>query len=182
MRLIRRRPEGEPGFDPTDREPLWRPSECLSIVDGDTRDALVEIFDRMTDRSRELRDYRDGVLHLSGTRISYVRPADLLTGLAEDQLGVLQLDITGEFAPATVRNMRFMICGSRLAELGKEDWACLLEGEFGGWPLPGKFFDPKPLLPDAVAHAERAMLFHETMKEVLLTGEPGGGELQFSVE
>lgn len=176
MRFRRSGSEGASEF-----ERLFPPSEGLSIVDGDTRDALVEMLDRMTNRERPSRDYFDGVLHLSGTRIEYIRPVDMDTEAAIDDMGTLQMDVTGIFAPETVRNMRFNIVSRHLAELGHEDSACLLEGEFAGHPLPGKYFDPKPILPDAVAHAERAMVFHDMLKRMHETGESTSGSLQFNV-
>lgn len=168
MRFGRRRPEGERGFDPTDREPIWRPSEGLSSVDGPTRDALVDQFDEMTGRhDYAARDYHDGVLWLGETKLQYIRPVDLNTGLAWDDFGVFQMDIMDLHAPETVRNMRFRIVSRNLAGVGQEDSACLLDGEFGGQPLSGKYFDSKPILPDAVEYAAAEMGWHKALREAL---------------
>ncbi|HEY8108617.1 MAG TPA: hypothetical protein VIF43_01240 [Patescibacteria group bacterium] len=170
MRLGRRQPEGEAV---PQHERLWKPSEGLSIVDGDTRDELVAQFNGMTNRdTNPSRDYRDGVLYLGESRIEYARSADLLTGLADDDFGVFQIDALGPYAPETVRNMRFYICSEALAEAGKEDWACLLEGSHllpgdVALPLPGKSFDPKPILPDAVEFALKEMRWHEELRKAV---------------
>ncbi|MDP4000075.1 MAG: hypothetical protein Q8Q11_01445 [bacterium] len=137
-------------------------------MDGPTRGALVDQFDEMTGRhDYAARDYHDGVLWLGETKLQYIRPVDTWSGLARDDLGIFQMDIMDLHAPETVRNMRFRIVSRNLAEVGQEDSACLLDGEFGGQPLPGKYFDPKPILPDAVEYAGCEMGWHKALEEAL---------------